>query len=209
MKRILFSSLFILSVSLCSAQYELFQVAKLYFRANPLKQEISSFLYQLINDPTLTNTSIIKRTDTSLFYFRGEYRHHNPFFFKAKRTVVVFAEREIVINDSLNIIDTVVNYQIAGYTDAGKEGLDDVKEEFNRFNRKYIKKFAQNDITELKSGTDVYGAIRNYYLDQSYLSPLSVAWQKIGDTYENVFAITLRFKISGNEAVLPITANSP
>lgn len=106
MKKILFSSVFILSSIGCSAQHVLLQVAKLYFRANPFEQEISSFLHQLINDPSLTNTSIIKRTDTSLFYFRGEYKHHNPFFFKAKRTQVVFAEKEVVVNDSLNIVDT-------------------------------------------------------------------------------------------------------
>lgn len=209
MKKILFLFVFIVSASLCSAQQALFQVAKLYFRANPLDQEISSFLRQLLNDPTLINTSTIKRTDTSLFYFRGEYKYHNPFFFKAKRTEVVFAEKEVIVNDSLNIVDTVIFYQIVGYAGEGESGLKDVKQEFNRFDHKYIKKFSQNDITELKSNNAVYGAIRNYYLDNSYLSPLSVSWQQVGTTHENVFVITLRFKISGNVAVLPITANGP
>lgn len=209
MKKILFSFIFLLFAVFCSAQQALLQVAKLYFRVNPFEQEISSFLRQLINDPTLINTSIFKRTDTSLFYFKGEYKHFNPFFFKARRTQVIFAEKQIVVNDSLNIIDTVVNYQIMGYTDQQEDGHNDVKQEFNRFDRKYIKKFNQNDLSELKSGTGVYGAIRNYYADQSYLSPLSVAWQKIGATHENVFVITLRFKISGNIAVLPISPDAP
>lgn len=203
----------ILSVILLSkvtiAQHVLQQVAKYYFRSDPFNQPINSFLQQLMNDPTLVNTSVFKRTDTSLFYFKGEYKYHNPFFFKAKRTQVIFAEKEVVVNDSLNLVDTVITYQVAGYTAGGKEGINDVKREFERFDRKYIKKFVTNDITELKSHDEVYGAIRNYYLGFSFLSPLSVAWQTIGASQENVFVITLRFKISGNVAVLPITPDSP
>lgn len=191
------------------AQQALEQVAKYYFRDNPFNQEISNFLQQLMHDPTLVNTSVFKRTDTSLFYFKGDYKFHQPFFFKPVRTTVILAENEIVLNDSLNLIDTVFTYQIAGYTAWGDEGVNDVTREFKRFDRKYIKKFATNDYIDLKSGTEVYGAIRNYFLDLSYLAPLSVAWQKISKNHENVFVITLRFKTSGNVAVLPITTDGP
>ena len=61
---------------------------------------------------------------------------------------------------------------------------------------------------ELKVGNQVYGAIRNYFVNYSFLSPLSVAWQKIAANHENVFVITFRFKVSGNIAVLPVTPDS-
>ncbi len=207
-KIVLFIAIIFLS-NVSEAQQVLTQVAKYYFRINPFDQTIGQFLQRLINDPILINQSILKRTDTSLFYLRGDYKHYNPFFFKAKETQAVLAESETVLNDSLHLIDTIIIYQIAGYTEEGKEGEDDVKQEFEKFDRKYIKKFVKNDLKELKSDGGVYGAIRNYYLDFSFLSPLSVAWQRIGTSHENVFVITLRFKISGDVAVLPVTPDSP
>jgi hypothetical protein len=203
----------VLSIVLCNyfgqAQDVLMQVAKFYFRSNPFDREFSQFLSHIMNDPTLTNSTINKRTDTTFFYLRGDYTHHNPFFFKAKRTSVIVGEKEIVLNDSLELLDTIITYQVAGYTDGGKEGEQDVKDEFERFDKRYLKKFIKNDYTELKVGNNVNGAIRNYFVHYSFLAPLSVAWQKIVANNENVFVITLRFKVSGNVATLPVTPDSP
>jgi hypothetical protein len=209
MKRITFIFSIILLANLCSAQQVLVQVAKNYFRSNPFDREIGQFLNHLMKDPTLVNTTVYKRTDSNLFYFRGDYTTHHPFFFKAKRTQVILAEKEIITNDSLQEVDTIITYQLAGYTEGGKDGETDVKQEFERFDRKYIKKFSKNDYTEIKYGEETRGAIRNYYTSFSILAPLSVAWQRIGATNENVFVITLRFKISENVAVLPVSADSP
>ena len=115
----------------------------------------------------------------------------------------------MILNDSLQLYDTIITYQVAGYTDGDKEGEQDVKDEFERFDKKYLKKFIKHDYTELKVGNNVNGAIRNYFVRYSFLAPLSVAWQKITASNENVFVITLRFKVSGNVATLPVTADSP
>jgi hypothetical protein len=184
------------------------QVAKNYFRSNPFVREFSQFLNHLMGDPTLSNPIISKRTDSTFFYLRGDYTHHNPFFFKAKRTTVVIAEKELIVNDSLQLLDTIITYQVAGYTEGGKEGEEEVRKEFERFDHKYIRKFVKNDFTELKAGNQVNGAVRNYFVNYSFLAPLSVAWQKITANNENVFVITLRFKVSGNVAVLPVTPDS-
>ena len=208
MKKIFFI-VFILINPFLYGQDVLMQVAKNYFRSNPFDREFSQFLSHIMNDPSLTNSTVNKRTDTTFFYLRGDYTHHNPFFFKAKRTSVVVGEKEIVLNDSLELLDTIVTYQVAGYTDGGKEGEQDVKEEFERFDKKYLKKFIKNDYTELKVGSNVNGAIRNYFVRYSFLAPLSIAWQKIVASNENVFVITLRFKVSGNVATLPVTPDSP
>lgn len=209
MKKIFFFVYILLSNYFIHAQDVLLQVAKNYFRSNPFNREFSQFLSHLMNDPTLINSVINKRTDTTFFYLRGDYTHHNPFFFKAKRTSVIVGEKELVLNDSLQLLDTIVSYQVAGYTDGGKEGEEDVKQEFERFDKKYLKKFVKNDFTELKVGNGVNGAIRNYFVRYSFLAPLSVAWQKIVATNENVFVITLRFKVSENAATLPVTPDSP
>src|SRR5262245_22315197 len=100
-KRLSIIFLIIFFSSPCIVQDVLLQVAKNYFRSNPFDREFSQFLSHIMNDPTLTNSIINKRTDTTFFYLRGEYTHHNPFFFKAKRTSVIVGEKEIVLNDSL------------------------------------------------------------------------------------------------------------
>ena len=209
MKKIPFIVFILLTNYFSSAQDVLMQVAKNYFRSNPFDREFSQFLSHIMNDPTLAQPIINKRTDSTFFYLRGDYTHHNPFFFKAKRTSVVVGEQEIILNDSLQLYDTVITYQVAGYTDGGKDGEQDVKDEFERFDKKYLKKFIKHDYTELKVGNTVNGAIRNYFVRYSFLAPLSVAWQKITANNENVFVITLRFKVSGNVATLPVTPDSP
>jgi hypothetical protein len=193
----------------CSAQEVLLQVAKNYFRSNPFDREFSRFLHHLMNDPALQISTVSKRTDSSFFYLRGSYTRHNPFFFKAKRTEIVIAEQEVILNDSLPLTDTLILYQLAGYSEEGSEGVKDVKEEFDRFDRKYLKKFYRSDLNQLKKGNEITGVIRNYFLRFSYIAPLSAAWQEIPNKKENVFVITLRFKVSGNGAVLPVSPDSP
>jgi|SRR5438477_5838345 len=51
----------------------IFQVARHYLRSNPYNIHFSAFLNHLINDPTLSNKTIQKRSDTSFFFFRGVY----------------------------------------------------------------------------------------------------------------------------------------
>ncbi len=207
MKKIIFITGFSFFINNCFAQQALEQVAKSYYRCDPFKQETGSFLKQLINDPTLINITIFRRTDTSLFYFKGEYKNFNPFFFKPDRTVVILSEKELLLNDSLNLADTIFTYQIAGYIGEGKNTVHDVKQEFKKFDHKYLKKFSSSEFSELRSGDLVYGAIRNYYVAFTNLSPLTAAWQEIGSTHESVFVITLRFKMYDNVAVLPITTD--
>lgn len=209
MKKIFFILLITFLTISSRAQTVLVQVAKNYFRSNPFEHEFGIFLRHLMNDPTMTDLSISHRNDSALFYLRGSYTTHKPFFFHAKRTEVVLAETAVIVNDSLRLLDTIIRYQLVGHGETGKDGEADVKKEFDRFNRKYSSQFIKSEYIELKSGTKIYGAIRNYFVPFSYLSPLSIAWQNLGDGSEHIFVITLQFKIKENIAVLPETSDSP
>lgn len=197
------------SAQVFSWQESLVQVAKNYFRSDPFIGEFSKFLDHLINDPTLVSKTINKRTDTTYFYLSGDYTTHNPFFFKARRTQVILAESEITINDTVRRSATMMIYQLVGYTEAGKEGAADVKNEFEKFDRKYLKRTRSNNYSEIKNGNEVNGATRNYFILPGGFIPLSAAWQKIGPDKGNVFVITLRFMVSDNEAALPASEDSP
>jgi hypothetical protein len=180
----------------------IYQIAKHYFRSNPYNVHFSAFLNHLLNDPTLSNKSMNKRTDTSFFFFRGDYASHNPYSFKANRTEIRLAESEVNMGDSLSTIDTLLFYQLIGYS-YGATGTEAVKKEFSKFDRKYGKSFYSED-SVLKKGDEITGIAKNYYfLFASLLSPLSISWLKLDD-YQSAFIITFRLKIIENSATLPI-----
>jgi len=207
MKKSLFLFLIILGTQCCGAQPAdpIFQAAKNYFRSNPYSVHFNTFLNHLMNDPTLLNTTIQKRTDTTLFFFKGYYKNHNPFNFKAERTEIRLAEAEVDLEDSLSRTDTLLFYQLLGYS-YGQEGLELVKKEFSKFDRRYGRNLYGQD-SEIKNGQEIVGIARNYFLVTSTISPVSIVWAKL-DELQNVFTITLRMKVVENIATLPIPRDS-
>ncbi|HET9824520.1 MAG TPA: hypothetical protein VFP87_04265 [Chitinophagaceae bacterium] len=183
----------------------MFLVAKNYFRSNPFNIHFSAFLNHLTHDPTLSNKTFTKRTNTALFFFQGDYTTHNPYNFKPDRVEIRLAERPVNMEDSLSTIDTLLFYQLVGYG-YGPAGMESVRKEFARFDRKYGKNFYSEDY-QLKKDDDVIGMTRNYFLlSATFLSPLSITWAKLDD-HQNVFTITFRIKITENMATLPQPSN--
>jgi len=181
----------------------IFQAARHYLRSNPYNIHFSAFLNNLMNDPTLTDKTVQKRTDTSFFFFRGVYSTHNPYTFKASRTEVRLAEHPVVMEDSLSTVDTLLFYQLIGYS-SGAAGIESVKKEFSKFDRRFGKEF-YSELGEMKKGDEIVGMIKNYYfLDLTVLSPLSISWEKLDD-YQSTFTITFRIKLTQNIAALPIS----
>jgi len=171
----------------------LLKIVKNYFRSDPYQNELGFFLKHLMNDPTLVTKTTHLKTDTTLFYFQGVYKGHNPFGFLSDRTEVRLAEKELVIDDSLSLKDTMMVYQLLGFSYNGKTGLESVKNEFTKFNRHYGKHFITQS-TDIKQGEEVVGETQDYFIYGVVGSPLTVAWVKLDD-YQNAFILTLRLKI--------------
>ena len=181
----------------------IFQVARHYLRSNPYNVHFSAFLNHLINDPTLSDKTIQKRSDTSFFFFRGVYSNHNPYSFKANRTEVRLAEHQVAMEDSLSTVDTLLFYQLIGYSYSAA-GTESVKKEFSKFDRRYGKEF-YSELGEMKKDGQIVGMIKNFYfLDLTLLSPLSISWEKLDD-YQSTFTITFRIKLRQNIATLPVS----
>ena len=192
-------SVFFLAIILLCGKYSKSQdvmkdIAKTYFRSNPFITEFGFFLDHLLHDPTIINKEMKKRTDTSFFYFKGQYTNHNPFPFISLRTEIMLTETTENVPDSIPRLDTFFVYQILAYTLGGKEGLDDVKKEFNRFDKKFGKKFANAEKNDLTQDEEIVGEARNYFYQFFFLSPVTAAWGMIKGKNENVFALTLRMK---------------
>ena len=200
--------IFVLTILFChkaTAQGTINDITKTYFRSDPFDKDFSKFLTHLLNDPTLINKTLIKRTDTNFFYFKGQYTLHNPFSYKAIRTEVILAETEIQITDSIPQTDTILLYQLLGYTKEGKQGYEETRKEFNKFKRKFGDYFLNMDSKELTKNNQVVGTISDFYSPFNLISPLTIAWAIFSQSDENVFAITIRIKVKENIAMLPET----
>src|SRR4030095_10446448 len=189
----------------CQASDPIIQVAKTYFRSNPYNIRFSTFLNHLVNDPTLSNKTLATTTETSFFFFKGDYSAHNPFGFKADRAEVRLAETEMELGDSASTIDTLLLYQVLGYS-YGNEGTEAVTKEFSKFDRKYGKNFLKQD-AQITKGEQIIGSVRNYFVLATPFSPISIAWARVDD-FQSVFTITIRIKVVENTAALPIPPDS-
>ena len=200
--------IFLLTIfySSLQAQEAIVKIATNYFRANPFTQEFSDFLDQLMHDPAIANKSLTKRTDTSLFSFMAEYKNHSPYTFLANRTEIKFYEKAVDVGDSTLAIDTVFIYQLIGYS-YGKEGAENVKKEFEKFNKRFQKQFFSSQPGDLKKNDEIVGGMINYFILGSTISPLGISWAKL-DEFQNAFSILFRIKMEENNAVLPVAPDS-
>lgn len=195
----------LLFVTLISnSQPVVFKIADTYYRSDPFEKPFNKFLEHLVNDPTLENKTIKKKTDSTLFFLEGTYKRHSPFFFRNIGTKIVLAEQEEIVSDSLQLVQTTYVYQIIGYAPAGESGVEDVKAEFEKFCKKYRNKFGESNYKELTQGDTKSGEMRNYMIERMNFYPLTVAWATTSDKSNNIFAITLRFRMAENTAYLPI-----
>lgn len=169
------------------------RIVRDYFRSDPYQNEFNFFLKHLMNDPILLSKTTRLKTDTSLFYFQGVYKNYSPFGFLADRTEIRLAETEFVLDDSTSLKDTIIVYQLLGFSYNGKGGLQSVKEEFTKFNRRYSKHF-MTQYSDIKNGEEIVGGTKSYFVYGFATSPLTVSWAKL-DEFQNAFIITLRLKI--------------
>ena len=187
----------------------LYKAAQEYFRHDPFKTDFSQFLNNLINDPTLTEKKISKKNDSTLFYIEGIYTSHSPFFFPSPRCKIILAEQEADIDSLSTTPFTFFVYQLIGYATTGNEGIKDIKEEFEKLNRRLKKGLDPTELKVLKRGSEQMGAIQNYTYQGMIFQPLTIAWATSADHKENIIALSIRFFMDENKAYLPISSNRP
>lgn len=207
MRKILLS-LFLISsyVAPSIAQDGPFLFSKSYFRSNPFAGTFSNFLEHLLNDPSLQEKEIQKRTDTSLYYFSGIYKNHNPFFFKPRKIQILLQEEPLHYGGPL-ASDTIFVYQLLAYADSMEKGEQEVKREFEKIHRFFNKRFYNSNYQDLKTGDTITGGLHNYFVAYSALAPATTLWTKIDNEF--VLNIILRFKASENRAVLAASLDNP
>ena len=207
MRKTSLATLFLIIAFAANAQQSTFKIAKNYYRADPFAVPFSTFLTKLLNDPAAKDISLHKKTDSTLFYFTGNYLSHKPFFFPGIGTKITLAEREVVIADTVDYLKSYYVYQLIGYAPEGEDGLKDVKEEYAKFLKKYKKDFPGASIQKIKEAKGAEGEITNFHSSISGFYPLAIAWSSSDGKKENLFAVTISFWVTDNTAWLPIPAD--
>ncbi len=180
------------------------KIAHDYFRVSPFNKDFSTFVTRLMNDPTITQSNVLRKTDTSLFFLEGLYSTHKPFFFRPEKVKVILSERETE-EDSLHPAQPFFLYQLVGYAPAGKEGMTDVENEYEKLVRQYKRAFDMNHPRELKDGDTITGEVRDFYFANVSFPIITLAWSS-NSKNGNVLAITIRFLVIDNRAFLPIAS---
>ncbi|MDP4263804.1 MAG: hypothetical protein Q8941_14850 [Bacteroidota bacterium] len=190
------------------SQSPVYKIVHSYFRSDPFQTEFSAFLTHLLNDPTLTEKILNKRTDSSLFYFQGTYTNHNPFFFKPTKVKVVLTETPVLV-DSLHHPDTIFTYQLFAYDNDSKEGVHELKKEFEKICHRYKGDFPKNTYSETREGTELKGETYNFFDSFHAVAPFAVAWLGPNEDKEICLVIVIRMGLSNNKAELPVSFYTP
>jgi len=170
-----------------------------YYRSNPFHGKFSDFVKELIADPYIINKTVSKRTDSTLFFFKGEYTAHNPFMFKSTRTEIRLAEQEDAIFEGSPYNDTTVFYQLLAFADNSKNGANDVKAQLNSFFRDIRGNFNRYSSKKIKDNERTIGEIYNFTPKFAGRASVIASWMIINES-ESVFSITLRLKVRDNQA---------
>lgn len=180
------------------AQNQFEKVIKKNFRVNPIAGSFSSFLKAFTTDPDLLNKVTIKKTDTSLFFVRGDYKVFNPFDFKVKNVVVLFAEtpeKPMEDNRKMDSVKSYFSYQILAYTDDNEAFRKLIPKNYKKLAKKLKANLPKTEVTSLKGVMNVEdGEITNFYNGLSAISPATVSWQTLGQSKQLLLTLLIRMQ---------------
>jgi hypothetical protein len=176
-------------------------ISKNYFRAHPFDSKFSTFILNLQRDPWFTTKEFNRRTDSTFFYLTGDYKNFNPFRFTPKELKLIVAEEQMAYADSLHTLDTIINLQLIGITDTNPASSKLVEKEFKRFHQSQSKRFDDFIHKTLGGSQTITGEMSSYFISPYSIAPVTVAWGMMPITKEYGFVITVRFKVTQNQAV--------
>ncbi|MFV0604699.1 MAG: hypothetical protein ACK5NK_02550 [Niabella sp.] len=186
---LLLTSFFFLHVA---AQKQLADELKYYYRVSPFNASFSSFTRALNNDPELLNRKETKKTDTTGYFLRGDYKIFNPFSINANKVEVVFAEHSTGDTGSGK---TIYTYQTLAYFDDTEANRKTVLKNYNKIKKRLKRYIPKENILSLKNVNNIEdGEIINFYFNYSNYYPVTISWQTL--TKSKQIALTIITKLS-------------
>ena len=201
LRLLLIACLFIPCISGGQQRYYVYGVFENYFPFSPFETTFSALFKNLNSDPQLLNKSLHKRTDTSLFAFSGNYDNYDRGILRKTNVEIKLNEVIVEFEDSLNTKDTFFQYQVVYDYNSSNAGPGYVKKIFSDFGKEYHGSFTGTKDFDIKDNNTSIGLTRNYFIQFSPVSPLTVGWVKINNN-ESIFTIAVRFKLIQDELII-------
>lgn len=191
---LLFAIAIFTSFFIAAQDHNINKVLKTYFPVNPYKYSFSIFYKKLNEDPAITNKSIQKRTDSTLFSFRGDLSNYKIGDFLFTDAEIKLEEMPVKV-PGYNIMDTIILYQLNCYCRGGSIGVEVAKNAFRYFDDNFPMPSAHVK-TKLEGGR-LTGLVRDYYYPGLLILPVSAGWMELYDG-KSAFQITIRMKLHQN-----------
>lgn len=180
------------------AQARFESLIKKNFRVNPLAGSFSSFLNAFATDPELLNVTSEKKTDTSVFFMKGNYNVFNPFNFKVKNVVVIFAEnpKELLpAKKKMDSASTYFSYQIIAYTDDNEAYRKLIQKSYKKLARKLKADLPKTEVTDLSGVMNVKeGEITNFSNGLSKIYAATLGWQTLSQSKQLLLTLLIRLQ---------------
>ena len=137
---ILFSHDFILFSQSEKQKLKLHEITEQYFGTNTEDQYINKTIEDFKKTGFVCDT-LISKTDTSLFYYRGYSTTFNPFQIPLSKIEIQFRENKIQVHGEKTARDTILVLQILGITNSSTENKDRIMDEIKRISKQLIDVF--------------------------------------------------------------------
>ena len=179
---------------LVAQDYNINKVLKTYFPVNLYKYRFSIFYEKLNTNAAITNKSIQKRTDSTLFSFKGELSNYQI-------GDLLFIDAEIKLDEVRvkiprnGVTDTIIQYQLNCYCRGGSIGVEVAKNTFRYFDDN-LPMLSAGVKTKVEEGR-MTGLVRDYTYPGLPLPPVSAGWIELYDG-KSIFQITIRMKLHQN-----------
>ncbi len=188
-----------------ATQNDMRHIADKYCRSNPYKSSFNDFLHHLVNDPTLKDKEQIKKTDSTLYSFSAFYTRHQPFSLKSSKVQVSLWEESVLLNASLSVRDTLVNYILSAYYPNTAANRKKKKKIVKRIFKKAKPYFSEATKTEAKNKKkEVIGGGYNMFLLMHGIAPLGILWEIDNKKEEIGLHLVFRIRNRNNRSETPV-----
>lgn len=188
----------------CTAygQDDLSRVVKEYYRVDPLAGTFSGFIDALSSDTALHNKQVLKQTDTTGYYLRGNYKVFNPFSINAAKVDVIFYEKAVRSTEQ-RFLFSYYNYQIVAFFPDTERNRKVVKRDYKKLVRKLRRSLFYTNVVDLKGYNNLEDGEITTLNDWATLelAPITVSWQTLGESRHLAITLLLRIKQDNNYAV--------
>lgn len=157
------------------------EITEKYFSTNAEDQYISKTIEDFKKTGFVCDT-LISKTDTSLFYYRGYSTAFNPFQIPVSKVEIQFRENKIQVKGEKTARDTILVLQILGITDSSDENKNRIMEEIRRISKEFISVFPfYNHVKSAKKAKRPY----EFFYYKIFSAPYPTLILSFGAYYQN------------------------